>query len=209
MSFIYYHVPKTGGVSFRKLLEDSFRVNKILHITSPSKGETEEYLRQYKFIHGHFFEGDLPVLNNYRKLISIREPISRCISTYNFLREQNLESSLWREIDKKRIYIAKNSSLLEFFNSRIEEIYFHSNNMQTRILCGIRDSGVQLTNAHFEIAYKKINEFDFVALNCEFELSQLLFALKFGFICPSEQARMNKYFFCAALTSSITSKFTV
>lgn len=109
---ISVHIPKTGGTSFRRILEDTYR-DAILEdydwLTRPkafsgstldaSDDEIRDALKGIRCIHGHFaaqkykrlqeIDGIRPIFITW-----LRDPVERAISAYYFLRANPSEQSL-------------------------------------------------------------------------------------------------------------------
>jgi hypothetical protein len=86
--FLYLHFPKAGGVSFRTVLEDAFAAGEILHVidTDAFAGISPDALGGYRFIHGHFTFDHVAHLDGFVKIVTLRDLVERCLSTYDFWR---------------------------------------------------------------------------------------------------------------------------
>jgi hypothetical protein len=92
--FIFVHVPKNAGTSITNMLA-SFSTPIDIEIGGTQIGELlqPEYIKRYR-ISKHSTSFDLEtvlgeVWNNYFKFAMVRNPFSRFISAYNFLRKWN------------------------------------------------------------------------------------------------------------------------
>jgi hypothetical protein len=192
--FIYLHVPKTGGVSFRRVLEDSFRANETLHVVRTEEF-AEEYspadLARYRFIHGHFTFDQIAHVEGFVRIITLRDPLQRCLSTYDFWRGQDPTSPQWSAVSRKQITAANTLSLADLCAHPDPEIAGSFNDHQTRMLSGEPSHAVPMTPEHLERAVRSLAEIDFIALAEQLDRAALLLCLRFGLFCPSQPARLN------------------
>jgi hypothetical protein len=94
---IYIHIPKTGGLSLTAILDSQFPDKRIFPIHSPIPMEKLEHLNfsSYRLVRGHFQHGPYSRLlykhisRNPVLITLLREPISRVVSAYRFLIQQN------------------------------------------------------------------------------------------------------------------------
>lgn len=87
----FCHIPKTAGMTFRTILEDYFACEEICPATLSNQiaDYTPEQLRQYRLFRGHLGFVNLPGLLAGKSLIKVtvlREPVSRVISHYEYIR---------------------------------------------------------------------------------------------------------------------------
>ena len=87
----FCHIPKTAGMTFRTILEDYFQCDDICpatltaHIADYSKTD----LQRYRLFRGHLVNVNIPELLDYKELVNVtvlREPVSRVISHYEYIR---------------------------------------------------------------------------------------------------------------------------
>jgi hypothetical protein len=132
MILISVHVPKTGGTSFRKILQslygDGFREDypwtenrpiwMIQGFDDLSQAEIRDSLRDIRCIHGHFPARKYAPLQSVEglgiQLVTwLRDPIERAVSTYLFLRSLNTPADQQPDWERK----AKTLDMLEYFQS--------------------------------------------------------------------------------------------
>ncbi|GAB4469229.1 MAG: hypothetical protein OHK0037_27290 [Elainellaceae cyanobacterium] len=87
----FCHIPKTAGMTFRTILEDYFACEEICPATLSNQiaDYTPEQLREYRLFRGHLGFVNLPGLLAGKSLIKVtvlREPVSRVISHYEYIR---------------------------------------------------------------------------------------------------------------------------
>ncbi|BAU43595.1 Sulfotransferase family protein [Leptolyngbya sp. O-77] len=87
----FCHIPKTAGMTFRTILEDYFACEEICPATLSNQiaDYTPEQLREYRLFRGHLGFVNIPGLlagKNLIKVTVLREPVSRVISHYEYIR---------------------------------------------------------------------------------------------------------------------------
>lgn len=110
-TIISVHIPKTGGSSFRRALEEHFKERLLLDYSFPlgdSKIErrkkahlsaialASQDLGNFECVHGHFLPAKYLLLSSIRTLrfvVWIREPVSRLVSHYHYWRENKLTAN--------------------------------------------------------------------------------------------------------------------
>ena len=207
--YLYLHIPKTGGVSFRQVIENAFHVDEILHVTTPGDmlTHTDETLSQYRFVHGHFSMCHVEHLSGFKKITSLRDPVDRCLSTYNFWR--GLNPSEWPAKSQVQIMRAQKLSLEELIEhpDRLTQRHFH--NVQTRMLSGLADESSPVTTEHLDMALKNLESFEFIALNEQLEDSRKMLCLKFGFYFPCAPVRLNQSTFRTPVSLELIDRLKV
>lgn len=90
--FVFIHIPKSAGTSFRQMMIDAFGQDKIgwLGVNASVEdlfNEKTERNQSYQLVGGHFsYCGARPIYGpEYQYLATLREPISRAISLHNFI----------------------------------------------------------------------------------------------------------------------------
>ena len=90
--FVFIHIPKTAGTSFRTLLYDIFDETRVSPPFSgaPLTDEDARKLDSYQVIAGHISWADVKRYFPRRRLITfLRDPIERCLSVYGFFRQKD------------------------------------------------------------------------------------------------------------------------
>jgi len=135
---IYIHIPKTAGVTIREGLTKYYDKNEVYHVLNPKEWLASKYeseLLKTKFIHGHFGwdVASNEVFNDFKKIVFIRNPLSRVRSLYNFLKGSEFSACI-TEADKKRVAFAKGSTFEEFALNEVVGIKGGVCNQQTKFL---------------------------------------------------------------------------
>ena len=93
---VFSHVPKTGGTTLETILAKNYRLSDVLHLNAPEFKRFPEILQLKKkpprFICGHHplhspLYRHLPAAPVFH-LTLLREPVSRVVSYYNYLRHK-------------------------------------------------------------------------------------------------------------------------
>lgn len=112
--FVYYHIPKTGGVSVRSLLDQYKTIG------------PEDYLS--KVVHGcdplHINQAqakELYDLEGLQEFVIVRNPLSRLISMYGYGKNNDRFGSFSKFIQQVRMHYT-NPCLSNFYNSQLSWI---------------------------------------------------------------------------------------
>ena len=191
--FLYVHVPKTGGVSLRTVLDSSFAAGEILHVvdTGGFAGTPRESLARYRFIHGHFTLDQIAHLDGFVRIVTLRDPIERCLSIYDFWRAQDPDAPHWPAGSRKQIAAAKTLPLAELCTHPDHEIAAPFNDFQARLLSGHLALHLPMTERHLERALALLATIDFIALTADLDLATLLLCFRFGLYPPDVPTRLN------------------
>ena len=191
--FLYMHIPKTGGVAFRQILENSVNHREIAHFRAPSRLAelSDADLSAYRLVHGHFNFRQIRHLKGFMKLVTLREPVSRCLSTYSFWKGLDASDPVWPEKSRLAIERAQSLSILEMMNHPDPHTAQHFDNIQTRVLSGVVNPADKVTEAHLELAIRNLLSFDFVATTENLEYCKALLCKKFGLYYPETPVRLN------------------
>ncbi|HST29303.1 MAG TPA: sulfotransferase family 2 domain-containing protein [Chthoniobacterales bacterium] len=174
-TLIFLHVPKTGGTTFRKILERNFDRKEVLtfkdgdyaaELERFAKSPESERLR-YRLIQGHLYFGFhrfVPDDSTY--MTWVREPIARARSFYSHVRTHP-EHYLHRRLIEERLDL---KGLLE--RNATPELF----NLQTRMIAGERsNAGLGLERSALEVAKQNLEtNFCFVGLTEEFDASLIM-----------------------------------
>ena len=136
---LFLHIPKTAGTSFLLTLQNVFgdaRVKRFATVDAETKGAVdaliENDLASISCLTGHLplwmFNGKL---DRFRPFTVLREPISRVLSLFRFLKAGDPQTL-------RRLGLRPDTNLTEFLASRHPEIYAQIRNGMVRMLCGDR-----------------------------------------------------------------------
>ncbi|MET1081387.1 MAG: sulfotransferase family 2 domain-containing protein [Pseudomonas sp.] len=208
--YLYLHIPKTGGVSFRQVIENAFHVNEVLHVLNPKEilEHTDDSLARYRFVHGHFSAFHVEHLYSFKKITSLRDPVARCLSAYDFWRGLT-DSSDWPENSRAQIRRSKAFSLEELIDFPDWLTSKHFNNHQVRMLRGAVEETAAVTAEHLAMALKNLESFSFIALNEQLQQSREMLCLKFGFFLASSSVRLNQSSNRSSVLPELIEKLTV
>lgn len=213
---VFHHIPKTAGSTFRKILESYYDDSEVCpaEIDSELYSLDESSLCQYRLYAGHFstkcifelFQDDI-------WLTFLRNPVTRIISNYfNLIDRKRVPHKWW----KRLLSMQGGFVWREVTNASFEEYVKHGhthiknllNNYQTWLLVsdGVEPFNMRRkstdtikydSNVVSEAKRKLKNDYAFVGVQEEFDLSLLLFSYTFGerpLSCENEYARnINKY----------------
>lgn len=136
---VFLHLPKTGGVTLRSIIAPFYADDETFAVPDRDAHNTElipRLVETHAYIHGHINYRCLePVRDKFDLLTFVREPVSRVISTYHFLREQNPEHATDEET-KQLINYARAASLVEFISIEDPAVVQTVCDLQTRTLSG-------------------------------------------------------------------------
>jgi Sulfotransferase family len=88
--FVFFHIPKTAGTTFRELLVEKLQPIKKLYVSDVSQISyiSDEQLNSYDFVSGHVGTALLARLKpDCKKLTMLRDPLARTISQYQYLKK--------------------------------------------------------------------------------------------------------------------------
>ncbi|UUY09840.1 sulfotransferase family protein [Pseudomonas sp. J452] len=190
---LYLHIPKTGGVAFRSVIENAVNSHRILHITNPADltNYTQAELERFDFIHGHLNISQTANTKSYKKITSLRHPVERCISTYSFWRSLDPNHDQWRPKGIARIHAAHQLSLEDLISVEDFVISGPFSNLQTRLLSGASEEETKLDSKHLQKAISTLRNIDFFALNSRLDESIDMLCFKFGLFRPMLVQRVN------------------
>lgn len=151
------HIPKTAGVSFRKILAQLYQEDFMLkywQMTDAYGQVVTSIPGNVRCIHGHYSPDVLlPLYPNARLITWVRDPVERVVSSYfHRLREPDWQHPVTRELHEKKL------SLVEFASIEL-----------------MRNEMARYIGA------RPIEDFAFIGLVEAFEDSLAWFCRKFGF----------------------------
>lgn len=163
----FIHIPKTAGISVRKIFESQYDKEEMFHISGgsaiPTKFHYEVIVNIIKnidntiipkinFISGHVpFESEVQKFENFKFITFLRDPIQRVISDYFYVISTP---------DNALFHIVKDLSLKEYVTRNMD---LQIDNLQTRFLSG-KITG-EITKKELDQAkYNLTNHFAFFGL---------------------------------------------
>jgi hypothetical protein len=190
--YIFNHIPKCGGLSYRALLEEILGRERVEHISINLEEEyhpnPDDY-RQYTMLMGHFGVRWNEIVGPGRRwLTALREPIDRVVSTYYYWRHNAPVST-----ESPWLYMAQTMSLDEFIRSGHYTVLQGIENAQTWQLADDLRRRYRTVPERDALAAAKQNldEFDFVGIYEEFGRSVKGLCDYLGVAGPSSIPRVN------------------
>ena len=174
----FLHIPKTGGISFRTLLENHFPQAEVCPAQMPEELQAipSADLAKYRLFRGHFaysLHELLPIMPLY--LTFLRNPIERTISHFRHVQRE--------EVSPIHIYVHKfNMDIRDFVAAGLtaEE----SKNIQTRFIAStaMNWEAIKFFQDYggVELAQTRLKDFAVVGLTERFAESMHLLAYTFG-----------------------------
>lgn len=110
------HIPKTAGVSFRKILAQLYGEDFLLkywQMTDAYGRVVSEIPKNVRCIHGHYSADSLlPVYPAARLITWVRDPVERVVSSYfHRLREPDWQHPVTRELHEKKLTLVEFAAL--------------------------------------------------------------------------------------------------
>jgi hypothetical protein len=137
--FLFLHIPRTAGTTLNRLLARHFPPETLLSLYSREEFSRyatidADHLARLRLIQGHVLLGDYERFTFYdapvRAFTFLREPVSRVISEYYFLRT-------WPKQHLYALLNDQNISLAEYVDSAHKLLRYKGSNFMTRVLSGI------------------------------------------------------------------------
>jgi hypothetical protein len=140
---IFMHIPKTGGLTLRGILDDQYFTHERYRFPKTNPNQfyklTNNKLNSINCLYGHFKYGIHPTLTKpFTYITLLRDPVERVISTYYFIL-QNPKNRMYKTVKKM--------TFEEFIASDLLPISNH----QTRFVSG-------KTNPDLELAKQNIKK---------------------------------------------------
>ena len=191
--YLFNHIPKCGGLSYRALFEDLFGRERVEHISVNLEEEytlSPEQFQQFTMLMGHFGVRWNEVVGPGRRwMTALREPIDRVVSTYYYWRHNTPLSpeSPW-------LYLAQSMSLDEFIRCGHYLVMQGISNVQTWLLADDLRWRYHIVPERdaLEVAKANLDKFDFIGIHEEFEESVSRMCAYLGFARPEKAPYVNK-----------------
>jgi hypothetical protein len=188
-SFIFDHLPKTGGTAFKTILEQIFGPENVSPaVSGRSELWSEDTYARYPVITGHF-HSPIPVDRTNRRrarITMLRDPIDRAISEYFYYRN-DVERVEWNKL----AVLAKDHDFYAYIkllesNRDMAISNYYSRRFASQIS---RKSGNQARL--LELAKEALLRYDFVGIQEQFNDSIDLFCCKFKLPLVPQIERIN------------------
>ena len=167
-TLFFLHVPKTGGLTLRRLLSSLYPDEQVCPFhnkwgdLATVYDVDDEAVQQHRLVQGHYhYSAHQRLRRPLRTMIFLRDPVRRSISHYRHFRR-------WPETDFHReVYQVPLSDFLDNPDYRTEIV-----NVSLR----------QLSNDTYdlELALHHLEQFDFIGLTEQFNASMAMLSYQFG-----------------------------
>lgn len=153
-TFVFLHVPRTGGTKLNELLVRNFPAEDVVHLYD--RGQLAGSIlndvealnaeiargRQYKFITGHFSYGSVVLQSPAVHFSILRDPLDRLFSYYNYILSQPRHYLRKYIIDRR----------LTFEDFALSDASAELDNLQVRMLSGTSDRSIRNTISCSDLA---------------------------------------------------------
>ena len=187
----FMHLPKTGGISFRTILENQFALAEICpaQITDEIRRIPREQFANFKLFRGHFsYSLTDYVGRDFVWMTVLRHPLERTISHYRHIVRNRQGSE-----DMHDVVVGRNYDLIQF----LEHPYTRQDavNLQTRFIAAheLNHDGIESIKRYGGLAegIERLNQFTFVGLTERFQESLYLLAYTFGWYPVTQFQTLN------------------
>ncbi|WP_319779781.1 sulfotransferase family 2 domain-containing protein [Maridesulfovibrio sp.] len=170
--FFFLHIPKTAGTTLNHIFAAKFPEETICSVYTKEeidyfKGITAKDMEHIQLVQGHIF------VHNFDDFFSgflgkyaftfLRDPVSRVVSEYNFLRTWP-GHHLYHYLNTEKI------TLTEYVSSQRPELIYRGKDLMTRSLCGAEGTGGSM----LERAKKNLQKMHLFGITERFDESLLM-----------------------------------
>lgn len=188
-SFLFDHLPKTGGTAWRTVLEELFgRENVTPHLEGRSEIWAVQRYSGFKVISGHFLSllpGDAGGGRRVRVTL-LREPVDRAISEYYYWRHHANEG-----VADRLGQWAQQYDICDFFRARAESNETAATNFCTRHFASRISRDLADERKLLSLAVQSLDSYGFTGIYECLGDSADLFCWKFGLLPIDEVPRVN------------------
>jgi len=173
----FLHVPKTGGCTFRSLLEDHYPVEAYRPFMNWKTFRPDhKTFQNLSLVHGHMlYSRAMPYCKNFIKITFLRDPVARVLSEHRFL------SASKNNLGHIQHFLPPNSDPIDtaaniacMFLSQLDPL----------------DPNISIEQ-HLESAKNSLKEFDFVGITEQMDESIALFFQMIGWKLPEKIPFLN------------------
>ncbi|TIH19990.1 sulfotransferase [Marinifilum sp. JC120] len=170
--FFFLHIPKTAGTTLNHIFAAKFPEETICSVYSKEEFDffkkiTTKELERIKLVQGHVFVHDFDEFFSgfmgKNAFTFLREPVSRVVSEYNFLRTWP-GNHLYNYLNEEKVTLA------EYVSSQRPELIYRGKNLMTRSLCGAVDDDRTM----LERAMENLQRLHLVGITERFDESLLM-----------------------------------
>ncbi|MGH6890400.1 MAG: Wzt carbohydrate-binding domain-containing protein [Rhizomicrobium sp.] len=177
-SFLFDHLPKTGGTAWRTVLEEMFGPENVTqHLEGRSEIWAVQRFSGFKVISGHFLSL-LPSVGGSARLVRmtiLREPIDRAISEYYYWRHHAHEG-----VADRLGQWAQEYDICDFFRARAESNETAATNFYTKHFANRLTRDLMNEEKLLAFATRSLKNYGFVGIYENLHDSADMFCWKFG-----------------------------
>ncbi|MGH6878681.1 MAG: Wzt carbohydrate-binding domain-containing protein, partial [Rhizomicrobium sp.] len=177
-TFLFDHLPKTGGTALRFAFEDMFgRENVTQHLEGRSEIWAMQKFSGFRVISGHFLSLIPNDGGRRARLTVLRHPIDRAVSEYYYWRHHALEGG----VDDKLAQWAQRYDICDFFKARAESNETAATNFCTKHFAARISRDLVGDERLVALASRSLEKYDFVGIFEYLHDSVDMFCWQFGF----------------------------
>lgn len=188
-TFLFDHLPKTGGTAWRTVLEEIFgRENVTPHLEGRSEIWAVQRFSGFRVISGHFLSllpSDIAAARRVRMTV-LREPIDRAISEYYYWRHHAHQG-----VADRLGFWAQQYDICDFFKARIDSNETAATNFYVRHFASRVTRDLTNAEALLPLAIRSLSSYGFVGIHENLHDSVDMFCWKFGLPPVARIPRVN------------------